>query len=110
VTLVLLQAVHTAVTLYNYACLFYIISCHVRGRHTFFLKIAYISIGIEAVALLGFGFACPLRVLVDRLYSPFTADTFFPDFAARLIMPVGIALFLVAVLTGLLARRRRKPK
>jgi hypothetical protein len=95
--LLVIQIVHTAVAAWNYYCLCYMIYCHAAGRKTRMLVTAYVTIAVEAAAILPFKLACPLRLLVDRLYSPYTNDMLLPPALGRLVMPVGIGLLLVAL-------------
>lgn len=95
--LLVIQVVHTAVAAWNYYCLCYMIYCHATGRRTGMLVAAYVTVAIEAAAILPFNLACPLRLLVDRMYSPYTNDMLLPPALGRLVMPVGIGLLLVAL-------------
>lgn len=95
--LFVIQVVHTVVAAWNYFCLCYMIFCHATGRKTGMLVAAYVTIAIEAAAILPFRLACPLRLLVDRLYSPYTNDMLLPPVLGRLVMPVGIGLLFVAL-------------
>jgi hypothetical protein len=95
--LLVIQAVHTAVAAWNYYCLLYMIYCHATRRKTGMLAAAYITIAVEAAVILPFKLVCPIRLLVDRLYSPHTNDMLLPPAVGRLVMPVGIALLLVAL-------------
>ena len=65
--LLFIQVVHTAVAAWNYYCLCYMIYCHATGRKTGMLVAAYVTVAIEAAAILPFKLTCPLRLLVDRL-------------------------------------------
>jgi hypothetical protein len=77
--LLFIQFLHLAIALYMFACLFYMIYCHVYGRQTRWLAIAYLSVLIETVVFLAFDWVCPLRLWVDSQYSPDTADILLPD-------------------------------
>ncbi len=103
-----IQVVHTAIAAWNYYCLCYMIYCHVAGRKTRMLAAAYVTIAVEAAAVLPFKLACPLRLLVDRLYSPYTNDMLLPPALGRLVMPVGIGLLLIAL--GIKAFRALRPR
>lgn len=94
--LLAIQIVHTAIAAWNYYCLLYMIYCHWTGRKSGVLVAAYITIAIEAASILPLKFACPIRLLVDRLYSPYVNDMLLPPSLGRLVMPVGIALFIIA--------------
>lgn len=100
--LLLIQTLHTIIAVYNYFCLFYIIYSHLANRFTRFLKIAYICIGIELAAIIPFKFICPIRIWIDKLYSPETPDILFPAPIARLILPVGMGIFGVCILTKII--------
>lgn len=92
-----IQWLHTLIAVWNIGCLLYMNVCHVLGRWSRFLAIAYTSIAIEAIAILPFGFVCPIRLLVDRWYSPATPDILVPYAIAVWIMPVGLLLFATAI-------------
>ncbi len=96
--LLLIQTVHTLIAVWNLGCLLCINWCHLLGRWTAFLKWAYLSILIEGLAILPFGLVCPIRLLVDRWYSPQTDDILIPRPLAIWIMPVGLLLVATAVL------------
>jgi hypothetical protein len=55
----LIQLFHLAVTLYMFACLFYMIYCHVYGRQTRWLAIAYLSVLVETAVFFAYGWVCP---------------------------------------------------
>lgn len=95
--LLIIQVVHTAVAAWNYYCLLYMIYCHMTRRKTGTLVAAYITIAVEAAAILPLKLVCPIRLLVDRLYSPSVNDMLLPPVLGRLVMPVGIALLLIAL-------------
>ncbi len=107
--LVFIQLLHTLITSWNYACLFYLIYCHLKDRCDTFYWIAMISIALEAIAIVPLGFVCPLRLYVSHHYSPQTPDIFFPDSCAQWIMPTGIALFVIVLLTKGWSLWRRTP-
>ncbi|HOW55569.1 MAG TPA: hypothetical protein PLR60_13065 [Syntrophorhabdaceae bacterium] len=94
--LLAIQIVHTTIAAWNYYCLLYMIYCHWTGRKSSVLVAAYITIAIEAASILPLKFACPIRLFVDRLYSPYVNDMLLPPSLGRLVMPVGIALFIIA--------------
>ena len=104
--LLLLQILHTFIAVYNYFCLSYIIYCHLKNISNLFLKIAYVCIGIELLAIIPFKFICPIRIIVDKLYSPETADILFPNPIARLILPVGMGVVGICVLTKIIQIKR----
>ena len=104
--LLLIQILHTFIAVYNYFCLFYIIYFHLKNKSNLFLKIAYICIGLELISLIPFRFICPIRILVDKLYSPETADILFSTPIARLILPVGIGIVGICILTKIIQIRK----
>jgi hypothetical protein len=71
--------------------------CHATGKWSKLLLIAYVTIAIEAMAIIPFGFVCPLRLLVDRWYSPAVNDILIPPAISVWIMPFGIFLFFTSV-------------
>lgn len=95
--LLIIQVLHTAIAAWNYYCLLYMIYCHATRRKTRMLIAAYVTIAVEAAAILPFGLFCPIRLLVDRLYSPYTNDMLLPPALGRLVMPVGIALLFISI-------------
>ncbi|MGH8541615.1 MAG: hypothetical protein ACRETW_14075 [Stenotrophobium sp.] len=95
--LLAIQTAHTFIAVWNIGCLLYMNYCHAAGKCTKLLKIAYISIAAEIVAILPFGFVCPIRLLVDRWYSVSTADILIPMHIAVWIMPAGIFLFATSL-------------
>lgn len=97
-SLFLLQLLHTLVTAWNYAALFYMIYAHAVGKRGFLLTLSYASIAMEGLAILPFRLTCPLRVLVTRLYSAETPDILIPMPWSDWIMPTGMALLLLALL------------
>lgn len=99
--LTLIQTLHTAIAIWNIGCLLCMNYCHAAGKWTPFLKVAYISILIEAIAIIPFGFVCPVRLLVDKWYSPETADILIPYHIAVWIMPVGMGLLASSILFAL---------
>jgi hypothetical protein len=105
--LFLIQLFHTVITIYIFACLFYIIYCHVKDKSNWLLIIAYITIVMEVISVLSFGLVCPIRVLVDRLYSPKTADILCPGAISRHFIGLGIFLIVIAILTKLLPFQNR---
>jgi hypothetical protein len=99
--LFLIQLAHTLITIYIFTCLFYMIYCHLRNQGGILLRIAYVSILIESLLVLSFGMVCPIRVLVDRLYSPQTADILCPDALSNHFIGFGLLLIVIAILTKL---------
>jgi len=95
--LLFIQVVHTAIAAWNYYCLCYMIYCHATGRKTGMLVAAYVTVAIEAAAILPFKLACPFVSSLTGLYSPYTNDMLLPPALGRLVMPVGIGLLLVAL-------------
>jgi len=93
-----IQTIHTLIAVWNIGCLLFINGCHVLGRWNAFLKWAYLSILVEGLAIIPFGFVCPIRLLVDRWYSPDADDILIPRPIAIWIMPVGLLLVVTAVL------------
>ena len=70
--------------------------CHFKNVKPSILKVAYITIAIEAAAIIPFGFVCPFRLIVDHFWSIQTDDILIPAKIARMIMPVGIGLFVAS--------------
>jgi len=103
-TLLAIQAIHTVIAIWNIGCLLYMNYCHATGRWNKFLFIAYVTIAIEGLCIIPFGFVCPLRLLVDRWYSPDVNDILIPATVSIWIMPFGITLFVTSLL--LLVGRR----
>lgn len=97
--LILVQLFHLMVTLYMFTCLFYMIYCHVSGRQTRWLAIAYLSVLIEIAVFLAYGWVCPLRLWVSSQYSPDTPDILLPASLSQHITKTGIALLAIAILT-----------
>ncbi|MBE9137072.1 hypothetical protein IQ254_07630 [Nodosilinea sp. LEGE 07088] len=97
--LILVQLFHLAVTLYMFTCLFYMIYCHVYGKQTRWLAIAYLSVLVETVVFFVYGWVCPLRVWVSSQYSPDTADILLPSTLSQHITEAGIGLLAIAILT-----------
>jgi hypothetical protein len=96
--LLTLQTLHTAIAIWNIGCLLYMNYSHATGRTDKKLLVAYFTIAVESLAIIPFGFVCPLRLLVDRWYSPAVNDTLIPTFISTWIMPVGIFLFITSIL------------
>jgi hypothetical protein len=99
--LFLIQLAHTVITIYIFACLFYIIYCQIRDKRGSILIVAYVSILIESLFVLTFGMVCPIRILVNRLYSPQTPDILFPTSISRHFIGIGILLIVIAAFTKL---------
>jgi hypothetical protein len=91
-----LQIIHTLIAVWNYFCLFTMNACHYKNINPRILKVAYISIAIEILAIVPFGFVCPIRIIVDHFWSIYTDDILIPAKIARLIMPLGIGLFVLS--------------
>jgi hypothetical protein len=96
--LLLIQTLHTLIAVWNIGCLLFMNVCHALDRSPPLLKLAYLSIAIEGLAIIPFGFVCPIRLLVDHWYSPQADDILIPRPVAVWIMPVGMALLATAVL------------
>lgn len=97
--LILVQFFHLAVTLYMFACLFYMIYCHVYGKQTRWLAISYLSVLIETAVFFAYGWVCPLRLWVSSQYSPDTPDILLPARLSQHITKAGIGLLAIALLT-----------
>lgn len=97
--LISVQLIHLAVTLYMFACLFYMIYCHVYGKQTRWLTIAYLSVLVETAVFFAYGWVCPLRLWVSRQYSPDTPDILLPTSLSSHITAAGIFLLAIAILT-----------
>ncbi|MEO0759296.1 MAG: hypothetical protein AAFY78_20760 [Cyanobacteria bacterium J06648_16] len=100
--LFLIRLLHLIVTIYMFACLFYMTYCHVGRRHTPLLTVAYLSVLIETMVFLSFGAVCPLRLWVSHLYSPSTADILLPSGLSQHITGAGMILLAIAIVTKLL--------
>ncbi len=103
-----IRLLHLIVTIYMFACLFYMIDSHIHHRQSQWLRLAYLSVLAETLVFLGFGAVCPLRLWVDRLYSPNTADILLPSWLAEHITSMGILLLIVAIGTKLRSVSLRK--
>lgn len=106
--LFLIQLLHLTITIYMFACLFYMIYCHVYGKQTRWLAIAYLSVLIETGVFLTFDWVCPLRLLVNRQYSPDTADILLPPSVSQHITAAGMGLLAIAILTKLYSFKSRQ--
>jgi hypothetical protein len=104
----LIQLFHLAIALYMFACLFYMIYCHVYGRQTRWLAIAYLSVLVETAVFFAYGWVCPLRLWVSSQYSPDTADILLPSSLSQHITKAGIGLLEIAILTKIYPFKPRK--
>jgi len=107
-TLLVIQTVHTVITAWNFFSLLYIIYAHARSINGFLLRLCYLSILVEAAAIIPFGFTCPLRLIVDHYYSPRHNDILAPVAYVKWIMPAGIVLFFTGQTIRLYKRMRFK--
>ena len=99
--LIVIQLAHTIIAIWNYFSLFYIIYSHLWMRRSKLLRWCYITILIETIAVVPLSFTCPIRILVDYLYSEQTADILIPRPYSDWIMPMGIVLFAIAWISWL---------
>lgn len=97
--LLALQIAHTFIALVNFAALFYMIGCHWTGRRDgALLKFCYFAIAVEAVAIIPFGFSCPISLYVKYNFPEGTRDILFPRAISKNLIEAGGWLFTIAML------------
>ncbi len=70
---------------------------HWNGASGVLLKISYFAIILEVLAILPFGFVCPIEVIVNYYWSPDTRSILFPGYIAEWFIEVGAILLIIAV-------------
>jgi hypothetical protein len=92
VLLLAIQFLHTLLMVWLYSCLGYILYAHLTSTRGTLLAVAYVSVALEALAVLPLNFLCPLTLFVQDRYGPGVNDSFIPPSIAVWVMPVGLTL------------------
>lgn len=102
-TLFWLKVIHTAITLINSAAVCYILYCGIKDRQDRLLAVAIALVVIESIALVSFGWICPLQLYARHITGSdgYVHDLFLPGWMAGNIVefftPIALlGLFLVA--------------
>lgn len=102
-----LQLLHTVIAVVNFACLFYMAWAHWTRRAPPYLRVAYVLIAIEAVAIIPFGLSCPIAHFVEHVWGPGTPDILLPNWLSRWLIEAGVWLFGLAMAPVIVRWARR---
>ena len=94
-----IRIVHTMIWLFFNVVIFYMLYCVVTGRITGWFWSGFLLLAAEGLALLLYGFNCPLTVLA-RKYSDFSRDNFdicLPNWLAKYTKLIYTLIVLVIV-------------
>ena len=104
-----LKLFHTAITIVNSAAVCYMLYCGMTDRRGPLLTISLSLIGIEAIALIIGGLACPVQLYARHLAGSNgpVDDIFLPDWMAGNIVEFFTPLTILALALLLRNHRRR---
>lgn len=109
-TLFWLKVFHTAITIVNSAAVCHMLYCGIMDRRGPLLTVSLLLIGIEVVALIIGGLACPLQLYARELAGSDgpVKDLFLPDWMAGNIVEFFTPITIVALALLLRNHWRRK--
>ena len=109
--LLAIQVVHTLIAVINFAALFYMAYAHWTGRgREGLLRLCYLAIVIEAIAIIPFGLSCPITLYVEANWSRGTPAMLVPREYSKGFIEFGGALLAFALMPVIYRHFRPRPE